>query len=211
MGNHKPTERAFDCWFCSLQSENRDNVRCGLLLRPYAKEETTPFTVWTKRGTRHRRPVEDYGLRVAWRLAKKRAGIRRAYRPHMLRDLMRTNWYRCGLRPETGQFIVGHEVDRYNYNQIRKAPEIVEEEWQRYREYVESGVKKKLRKENRELREKIEQIAGYREDLQDGQNRLQELLRTIEQMQKRTDYIEQTIREAAERENERRTKKAAKQ
>lgn len=129
----------------------------------------------------------------------------------MLRDLMRTNWYRCGLRPETGQFIVGHEVDRYNYNQIRKAPEIAEDEWQRYREYVESGVKKKLRKENRELREKIEQIAGYREDLQDGQNRLQELLRTIEQMQKRTDYIEQTIREAAERENERRTKKAAKQ
>ena len=72
---------------------------------------------------------------------------------------------RLSLRPETGEFLLGHGVDQYNYLQINQAPDVVLDEWRKFTEYIDKGVDAqtlgevhKLREENEDLRARLERL-----------------------------------------------------
>jgi hypothetical protein len=136
------------------------------LLKPYLGKEI-PFGIYTKHSkTQQRlRPMIESDLLVAWRFAKKRAGVQGKQTFHMLRDLLVTSFYRIGADITTAQFLTGHGVDSNQYLQIMKSPERPENEWSKYREYLERGVDAKTMADVREaLRsrdERIEQLERF--------------------------------------------------
>lgn len=132
------------------------------LLRPYAGKEI-PFGVYTKHSkTKRLRTMNESDLHVAWRFAKKRAGIEGKQTFHMLRDLLVTTFYRITADTITAQFLTGHGVDANQYLQIMKAPERAEKEWSKYRQFLDSGVSDET---TRQIREQERTITDLRERL----------------------------------------------
>jgi hypothetical protein len=116
------------------------------LLRRYGRIEANPFQGvarikgHAKTSPKVLRPVKDYDLNVAWRFARKRAGVKEPYTSHMLRDLFSTLGYRVGMRRETCKFLMGHTVDELNYLQIIQEPGTAIREWEKLRRYLDSGL-----------------------------------------------------------------------
>jgi integrase len=142
------------------------------VLKPHLGKEI-PFGVYTKHSKVKRlRPMNESDLLVAWRFAKKRAGVEDKQTFHMLRDLLVTSFYRIGADTITAQFLTGHGVDANRYLQIMKVPERVEEEWSKYRQFLESGVTTEAQKrieqveiENKALKAKLDSLEGRFETL----------------------------------------------
>jgi hypothetical protein len=87
-----------------------------------------------------RKPITATDLFVAWKGARKRAGIKEPVKGHMLRDLFTTLAFKVGMRHETSNFLTGHVVDRNEYLQIIREPSTVIREWEKLRNYLDSGV-----------------------------------------------------------------------
>jgi hypothetical protein len=107
------------------------------LLKPHMGKEI-PFGVYTKHSkVKHLRPMNESDLLVAWRYAKKRAGVEGKQTFHMLRDLLVTSFYRIGADVITAQFLTGHGVDANQYLQITKSPDRPEKEWKKYQQFLD--------------------------------------------------------------------------
>jgi hypothetical protein len=131
-------------------------------LKPYQEVETQPFQCVEriKDSLKILRPVKDYDLNVAWRFARKRAGIKEPYRSHMLRDLLKTGLgYRLGLRQETTDFLTGHvaRIDPNKYLQIIHEPDVAIKEWEKIRRYPDSGIDTETHEELERLRATVSQ------------------------------------------------------
>ena len=132
------------------------------VLKPHLGKEI-PFGVYTKHSkTKRLRTMNESDLHVAWRFAKKRAGIEGKQTFHMLRDLLVTTFYRITADTTTAQFLTGHGVDSNQYLQIMKAPERAEKEWSKYRQFLDSGVSDET---TQQIREQERTIADLRERL----------------------------------------------
>jgi hypothetical protein len=136
------------------------------ILKPYQEVETQPFQGvarikgYAKDSPKILRPVKDYDLNVAWRFARKRAGIKEPYTSHMLRDLFKTGLgYRLGLRQETTDFLTGHiaRIDPNKYLQIIHEPDVAIKEWEKIRRYLDSGVDTETHEELERLRRTVSQ------------------------------------------------------
>jgi hypothetical protein len=101
----------------------------------------------------------------------------------MLRDLMITTFYRVGADIVTAQFLTGHGIDANRYLQITKTPERPEREWQKYRQFLDSGITTEsqeriaeISRDYEELKGKIrnyeETISNLKTDLSDVRERL---------------------------------------
>ena len=132
------------------------------LLKPHLGKEI-PFGVYTKHSKVKRlRPMNESDLLVAWTFAKKRAGVQGKQTFHMLRDLLVTTFYRITADTISAQFVIGHGVDANRYLQIMKVPERVEEEWRKYRQFLDSGLTDET---TRQIREQERTITDLRERL----------------------------------------------
>jgi hypothetical protein len=129
--------------------------------------------------------MNESDLLVAWRFAKKRAGVEGKQTFHMLRDLLVTSFYRVGADVTTAQFLTGHGVDANQYLQIMKTPERPEREWKRFAEYLESGIDVQTLTEVHELRS----------DLTARDKRIEELER---QVAKFNEWFEKMVHDAKE-------------
>jgi hypothetical protein len=155
------------------------------ILKPHLGKEI-PFGVYTKHSkTKRFRAMNESDLLVAWRYAKKRAGVEGKQTFHMLRDLLVTSFYRVGADVTTAQFLTGHGVDGNQYLQIMKAPERPEKEWKRFAEYLEKGVDVQTLTEVHELRS----------DLTSRDKRIEELEK---QVAKFNEWREEMLRDARE-------------
>jgi hypothetical protein len=137
------------------------------LLSPYVDVRETPFlSLKIMKGKKaERKPITATDLWVAWKGARKRAGIREPVKGHMLRDLFTTLAFKVGMRHETSNFLTGHVVDRNEYLQIIREPNTVIREWEKLRNYLDSGVDNETREimvkqslEIQELRKELNEI-----------------------------------------------------
>jgi hypothetical protein len=150
------------------------------ILKPHLGKEI-PFGVYTKHSkTKRLRPMNESDLLVAWRFAKKRAGVQDKQTFHMLRDLLVTSFYRVGADVTTAQFLTGHGVDSNRYLQIKKAPERAEVEWIKYRQFLDSGVTgettQQIQQQTQKLESQAEEIKKLREQLNQVIERQEKLM-----------------------------------
>lgn len=132
------------------------------LLTPYMGKEI-PFGVYTKHSkTKRLRPMNESDLLVAWRFAKKRAGVEGKQTFHMLRDLLVTSFYRIGADVITAQFLTGHGVDANQYLQITKSPERPEKEWNKYRQFLDGGISDETAQQ---IQDQAKQIADLKQEV----------------------------------------------
>ena len=123
------------------------------LLQPFADKDI-PFLVFSK-SKKKLRPTNESDLQTAWSYAKKRAGIQGKQTFHMVRDLFITNFYKIGADVTTSQFLTGHEVDKNRYLQINQAPERAQKEWQKYRQFLDTGIDSEAQEQVEKLRKQM--------------------------------------------------------
>lgn len=152
--------------FGSRKSNVKEYFTCvpPKVFKPFQDIEANPFQSFAKKGIpRVLRPIKDYDLQVAWRFARKRAGVDVPVTGHMFRDLFMTLGFKVGVRKETSDFMLGHVVDAYHYLQIKNEPEAVEREWQKLRVYLDSGISpetgEKILKQDGEIASLKEQVS----------------------------------------------------
>jgi len=165
------------------------------LLRPFIGKDT-PFEIYTKHSKTNKvlRPVNESDLQIAWSYAKKRAGIKGKQTFHQLRDLLVTSFYRVGADIITAQFLTGHGVDPNNYLQITKSPERPEREWQKYRQFLDSG-------STSESQEQLESLRrGYQAMKDENEQHKAEIKRIKADLEKMRDEAHGATREAIMRE-----------
>ncbi len=148
------------------------------LLRPYEQYTENPFQSKDEGKGRKAglKPVRDYDLWIAWRAGRKRAGITEDVRPHHLRDLLITTGYALGLRKESTDFMVGHQVDPNGYLQIVNAPDTVVKEWRKIEKFLDSGLDPET---SQELASQSQQISALQTELlemRQNQQRVNEML-----------------------------------
>jgi len=86
------------------------------------------------------KPVSPYILDLAFRNARKRAGIERKVTPHMFRDLLHTDGEtELGISKSYLDFLTGHVVDRDQYTQLLEKPNKVLEVWKKWEAYADAG------------------------------------------------------------------------
>ena len=154
--------------FGSRKSNVKEYFTCvpAKVFKPFQDIEANPFQSFAKKGIpRVLRPIKDYDLQVAWRFARKRAGVDVPVTGHMFRDLFMTLGFKVGVRKETSDFMLGHVTDPYHYLQIKNEPEAVEREWQRLRAYLESGLSPEASDELQTLRGEVDRLRGQFETL----------------------------------------------
>jgi hypothetical protein len=118
-------------------------------------------------------------INIAWRSACKRAGIEKPVTLHNLRDFMRTAAWGIGMDDKTAEFLLGHKVDDLGYLQLRRKPEKVQERWQKYRQYLDSGV-------STEEQEKVKNVEAQLREAQETIRKMQRDQDTMRDMIKRT-------------------------
>jgi hypothetical protein len=131
------------------------------LLKPYEDSLENPFQSKDEQKGRKAtlKPVKNYDLWIAWKAARKRAGIVEDVKPHHLRDLLITLGFKIGLRKESTDFLTGHTVDTNGYLQIMRESDALIKEWGKIRSYIDSGVST----ETQEKMAKLEKQADTRD------------------------------------------------
>jgi hypothetical protein len=131
------------------------------LLKPYEDSLENPFQSKDEQKGRKAtlKPVKNYDLWIAWKAARKRAGIVEDVKPHHLRDLLITLGFKIGLRKESTDFLTGHTVDANGYLQIMRESDALIKEWGKIRSYIDSGVST----ETQEKMAKLEKQADTRD------------------------------------------------
>jgi integrase len=117
------------------------------VFEPFMDSEKPPFV------TRTGEQIAEGDLGYNWFYARKRAGIRATVRPHMIRDLWRTLCVKVGVQRDCAEFLMGHQIDTLQYNQIYRDVDFVRKEWDRLARYLESGV-------TAEHEERVAQLEG---------------------------------------------------
>lgn len=100
--------------------EERDAIFINAFKTPVKKTALKLF--WLRHLTR---------LRIIEKAENGTKGTRYGYGLHELRDIFRTQWSQSRANPDIGEFLMGHKLDEYGYNQVYRDYDYVVEEYRK--------------------------------------------------------------------------------
>ena len=118
------------------------------------------------------RPVNETALKRFWLRHLLRLGIikkekngtkgtRYGYGLHDIRDNFRTLWSQSLANPDIGEFLMGHQIDEYGYNQVFRDYDYVVEEYRKalpFLNVLSGGFEPKRNEEVNKLQEKVNEL-----------------------------------------------------
>jgi hypothetical protein len=90
---------------------------------------------------------------------------------------MRTAAWGIGMDDKTAEFLLGHKVDDLGYLQLRRKPEKVQERWQKYRQYLESGVSTEEQEKVKTLESTVQEQAEIIRKMQHDQDTMMDMIK----------------------------------
>ena len=158
-------------------------------------------------------PINRDAAALYWRRQTRKIGIvqqkkngskanRYGKNPHEMRDLFRTHWHKSGRSPEVAEFMMGHTIDRNNYNKFSNDVDYVRGEYIEALELIQimssprpfkligESELEKLRRENRDLKEQLDnQLGSMERDRVADLEMFRQMQRQMEEMKKQIEEM----------------------
>ncbi len=127
-------------------------------------------------------------------------GTRYGYGLHELRENFRTIWSQSRANPDIGEFLMGHKLDEYGYNQVYREYDYVVEEYRKalpFLNIISEGFDPKKSETIQKLKDKILELEENVLARARAETDNIELMKTIPEMMKHINYLTDKVQKLA--------------